>query len=167
MANVIHGKGSRSEPTVEVRRFQAQLAEGESVSNRYVTLLGLRTYDSERLVRKVEEGLPFTTFERMRANLKVPALRFAEWVDISPRTLARRRERGHLDPAESDRVLRASRLLGQAIELFEGDVEGARRWLRTPQRGLGSAVPLDYARTEIGAREVERLIGRLEHGVFT
>jgi hypothetical protein len=39
---------------------------------------------------------------------------------------------------------------------------GATLWA-----ALGGAVPLAVARTELGALEVERLIGRLEHGVFT
>ena len=37
----------------------------------------------------------------------------------------------------------------------------------TPQRALGGAIPLDIAKTEVGAREVEQIIGRLEQGVFT
>jgi uncharacterized protein (DUF2384 family) len=28
-------------------------------------------------------------------------------------------------------------------------------------------VPLDYAETEIGAREVEDLLGRIEYGVYS
>jgi len=152
--------------TAEVRRFRNLVEKGEAAQNRHVALVGLRTYDTRQLVRKVEKGLSFRAFERMQANLGMPAQRLAELVDISPRTLARRRERGLLDAAQSDRLLRASRLLGGAIELFEGDDEAARNWLRTPQRGLGGEIPLDLARTELGAREVERLIGRLEHGVF-
>lgn len=41
------------------------------------------------------------------------------------------------------------------------------QWLQTPQPGLADQQPLAFARTEIGARAVEDLIGRLEHGVFT
>ena len=90
----------------------------------------------------------------------------AELVQIRPRTLDRRKKEGRLHPEESDRLLRASRVFGRAIALFEGDVEGALGWLSSPQRALGGAVPLEMARTEIGAGEVEDLIGRLEHGVF-
>jgi uncharacterized protein (DUF2384 family) len=32
--------------------------------------------------------------------------------------------------------------------------------------GLAGAVPIELARTELGAREIETLIERLEHGVF-
>jgi uncharacterized protein (DUF2384 family) len=35
------------------------------------------------------------------------------------------------------------------------------------QPGLGGAVPLDFAKTEIGAREVENLLGRIEYGVYS
>ena len=61
---------------------------------------------------------------------------------------------------------KAAALFALVLELFEGDAEGARRWLRTPQRGLGGAVPLELASTEIGARLVENLIGQLEHGIL-
>ena len=56
--------------------------------------------------------------------------------------------------------------LDMAVALFEGDIAAARKWLQMPQRGLGGETPLDFASTEVGAREVENLIGRLEHGVF-
>jgi uncharacterized protein (DUF2384 family) len=39
--------------------------------------------------------------------------------------------------------------------------------LRSPQIGLGGAVPLAYAETELGAREVEDLLGRIEYGVYS
>ena len=51
--------------------------------------------------------------------------------------------------------------------LFEGDRDAAKSWLSAPQKALGGEVPLTIARTELGALEVERAIGRLEHGVFT
>ena len=86
---------------------------------------------------------------------------------MKPRTLDRRKREGHLLPEESDRLLRVSRVFGKALELFEGDPKSAREWLSAPQTALGGAVPLDMARTDIGALEVEALAGRLEHGVFS
>ena len=53
-----------------------------------------------------------------------------------------------------------------ALQLFEGDSEQARRWLSQPARALGGVSPLAYLDTEAGAAEVRRLIGRLEHGVY-
>ena len=59
------------------------------------------------------------------------------------------------------------RVFGRALELFEGDSRAAERWLSSPKRALGGAVPSELAETEAGAREVEALIGRIEHGVFS
>ena len=68
--------------------------------------------------------------------------------------------------ADNSRHLVAS-LFEQAVDLFEGDAAAARRWLAAPNRALGGESPLSFAETEPGVREVERLIGRLEHGVVT
>ena len=57
-------------------------------------------------------------------------------------------------------------LYDRAIEVL-GDQERAEAWLKKPNKALGMKTPLQYAETEPGAREVENLLGRLEHGVFS
>ncbi len=81
--------------------------------------------------------------------------------------MARRKAAGRLAPDESERLLRISTVFEKTVDLFEGDVAGAVAWLTSPKRALGRETPLAYSRTELGAREVEDLIGRLEHGVFS
>lgn len=43
----------------------------------------------------------------------------------------------------------------------------ARAWLSTPAPALANRTPVEVAATDVGAREVESLIDRLEHGVFS
>ena len=88
-------------------------------------------------------------------------------VQISPRTLARRKDEGRLRPDESDRLVRVARIFGRAIDLFEGNAPAARQWLGKPNTALGGASPLEMVTSEVGAREIVGLIGRLEHGVFS
>ena len=90
----------------------------------------------------------------------------AELLVVRHGTLHRRKNAGRLDAAESDRVVRFARLLGKAAVVMES-LENGRRWLVSPQIGLGGAIPLEYAETEIGAREVEDLLGRIEYGVYS
>jgi len=52
-----------------------------------------------------------------------------------------------------------------ATDLF-GNNEKAKRWLKKPARGLGGRTPLEYADTYIGANEVIKLLGRIDHGIF-
>ena len=119
-----------------------------------------------RLVEMLRAGLPVRELEDLRVSLEVPMERLAPMLGISKATLHRRLAAGRLDPAESDRVVRFARLLGRAVEVFDSPEE-ARRWLSAPQFGLGEAIPLEYAETEVGAREVEHLLGRVEFGVYS
>jgi putative toxin-antitoxin system antitoxin component (TIGR02293 family) len=128
-------------------------------------LLGLSAMSASDLVAEVERGLPFSSLERFKTHTALTWDAICGFVHLPMRTLTRRRAQGRLDAAESDRLIRGARLFHQMRELFEGDERAARAWLTRPQRGLGGATPLEFARTETGAREVERLLGRLEHGV--
>ena len=98
-------------------------------------------------------------------SLDLPMEKLASTLGISKATLHRRKASGKLAANESDRVVRFARLIGKAFEAFDSE-EYAREWLRSPQHGLGGAVPLDYAATEVGAREVENLLGRIQYGVY-
>ena len=130
-------------------------------------LLGIETADNLKLAEKVEAGFSFGAFERLgkTTGLSVERLRVA--MRITPRTLTRRRKEKKLSPEESDRLVSVSRLLAQTFELFEGNTEAGMRWFQSPNRALNGQSPIEIAATETGAREVENLIGRLEHGVFT
>jgi len=87
-------------------------------------------------------------------------------VVIPRRTLALRRQKGQpLTPEESDRLARVARVLTAADETF-GNPEKAYRWLRKPNRGMASQVPLELLSTEAGARLVEQALERIAHGIF-
>ncbi len=58
-------------------------------------------------------------------------------------------------------------LRDQAIQLFDGNAAAAEHWLNTSNHALGGQAPVDMALTTGGAIEVENLIGRLEHGIFS
>lgn len=118
------------------------------------------------LIRKIQKGLRFSELETLQSTIDLPFEQLAAKLAISRSTLQRRKAAGRLSPDESDKVMRLSRLLEHATKVF-GDIERARAWLKFPQRGLGNAVPLDYAETEVGAREVDDLLGRIEYSVYT
>ncbi len=117
---------------------------------------------------RVSAGLPVRELDALRELLGLTMEKLARGIGISIATLSRRRRSGQrLDAAHSDRVLRFARLFRLAVELHDGDEQAARVWLSKPARALDGETPLDHARTEAGAREVENLIGRVEHGVYT
>ncbi len=130
-------------------------------------MLGLAGVDAARLVQLVEAGFAFARIESLRKATGLTVEEIGRFARIPGRTMTRRQAQGRLQADESDRVLRLATLFELATELFEGDRDAAKRWLETPQPGLGGAIPLEFAGTEVGAREVESLIQRLEHGVIS
>ena len=151
--------------SADLNEIQSRIRSGRTEGHFYVALLGLRSYEPLALYRHVRKGLAYSSVLRFQRSTGLSARAIAELIQIPGRTLTRRKTEGKLAPEESDRLVRASRIFGRAMELFEGDGEAARTWLTSPQPALGGLVPLDLARNEVGASEVESLIGRLEHGI--
>jgi len=117
-----------------------------------------------RKLRPPPPGLEFGEFEALRRQLDLSLEELTVRLGLSPATIVKRKATGRLTPDESGKVVCFARLLGHAVHLF-GSLEEARQWLKAPQRGLHGAVPLDYAKTELGAREVENLLTQLDYGI--
>jgi putative toxin-antitoxin system antitoxin component (TIGR02293 family) len=85
---------------------------------------------------------------------------------VPKRTLARRRAANErLTVEETDKTLRLARIAVQAERVF-GAPEKAHRWLRKAKRELQGETPLAYLASEAGARVVEEMLFRIEHGIF-
>ena len=123
-------------------------------------------FTPSKLIEVLRVGLPVRELDDLQASLAVPMDKLVPMLGISKATLHRRKAGGRLGQAESDRVVRFARMMGKAVEVLESE-DNARQWLTAPQYGLGGAVPLEYAETEVGAREVEDLLGRIEQGVYS
>ena len=117
-------------------------------------------------IEQIRAGLSFRAVQNLQKALDLPMERIASVLGMSRATLHRRKLQGKIDREESEKLVRYRSLLKKAEEVF-GDAENAREWLTHPQRGLGNAVPLEFAKSELGAREVENLLGRIEYGVYS
>jgi len=67
------------------------------------------------------------------------------------------------DPQAEKQPLPVARVAHYAGEIF-GDRAFVEAWLRKPNPALHDRSPIDVARTEIGARRVEAILSRFEHG---
>ena len=120
---------------------------------------------ADQIIRQLKAGLPVESFDDLRKYLDLSDNSLAQIVQIPKRTLSRRRRKGRFNTDESERVLRLTQVYEMAADVF-GSSEKARRWLKNPARGIGGRIPLEYADTYIGASEVIKLLGRIDHGIF-
>jgi putative toxin-antitoxin system antitoxin component (TIGR02293 family) len=130
------------------------------------SILHLRATSFAELRDAVRSGLPFSSFLALTKQLEISPQQFTAVFGIPPRTVARRKEARHLNPQESDRLYRVARAVSLAVEVL-GSIDKARIWLKAPNRALGCEVPLDLLDTEIGARQVEEVLLRLNYGIFS
>lgn len=115
----------------------------------------------------IRKGLSVKALKTLEAALDISQSDLTHYLHLSVATLSRRREAGRFNADESDRILRFARLKELATAMMQGDSDAANRWLKTPRNLLGGETPMEHAQTEWGAKEVETLIGRIEHGVFS
>lgn len=133
----------------------------EELGGKQVLGRALRT--ETELQAAIRDGFPQPVVEEvMRAgNLTLKEL--AATLDLSARSLQRRRGQGRLARFESDRLYRLARIIVLAKHSL-GDPERAARWLKRPNRALGGRIPLETVDTELGARSVENILGRAAYG---
>jgi putative toxin-antitoxin system antitoxin component (TIGR02293 family) len=117
--------------------------------------------DMEELLR---QGLPVSVLGNFRENWGFTIMELAGSLSIPKSTLMRMLERrNRMALVDSDRVYRLASILTLAEEAI-GSREKAQRWLRQPNQVLGNETPLRALETEIGARRVEQVLGRIAYG---
>ncbi len=123
-----------------------------------------RSLSSDRDMREaIRDGFPPAVVERVMWASGLTLKELATALDLSARSLQRRRRSGKLARYESDRLYRLARLVAIASD-YLGDQERARRWLKRPNRALGGVAPVAALDTEAGARQVENILGRIAYG---
>ena len=123
-----------------------------------------------------EQAAAFTTFRALEQGIPAAWARSLESQGLTrddirriipDRTLDRRIAAGeNLKIEEADGLARLLRVVKAARDLFQND-ENADVFLRSPNPALGERIPIHMAQTDIGAREVETIIGRLAYGVYS
>jgi putative toxin-antitoxin system antitoxin component (TIGR02293 family) len=124
--------------------------------------LGRALATDSDLREAIREGFPHAVLEELMQASGFTLKELADALDLSSRSLQRRR-RGRLARFESDRLYRMARLLALARETL-GDGARAGRWLRRSNRALGGVAPIAAIDTELGARQVENILGRIAFG---
>ena len=158
-----------------VSHTQSKPFEAEYISGFIAEVLGVsrmrpkkrRLNQKQLVIDLLQKGLMPNSVGLLQSALQITKNDMYKYLNIPYATFKRRVEQGRLKADESDRVYRFAHLFSLAIGMMQGDRAAAAKWFSTPKEILGGETPLAHAATEIGAREVEQLIGRIRHGVFS
>ena len=127
--------------------------------------IGVEVRSLGELHDAVERGLPRAVV-RALAGAAAPqgdaeVRRRVEALVASPATLKRSQR---LSPAASERAERLARITALARQAL-GDEAEAKTWLTEPHPLFGSRPPIEIAASDLGARQVERVLHNIEHGL--
>jgi putative toxin-antitoxin system antitoxin component (TIGR02293 family) len=127
--------------------------------------LGLQPPATEgEMLRIVEGRLGSSVIERL-ISLGLERSEI-DSIIIPQRTLQHRRSRRQkLTVEESDRVLRAVRVLSLAESVYRNRERGLD-WVRKPHARLDGRAPLSLLKTDTGSRFVEELLIQIDEGMF-
>ena len=117
--------------------------------------------------KDIQQGYKYSCAQAVADRLELNDQELADALGVSLRTLQRIPDKDSLmSPQMSDRLFRLASIVALAEYVLE-DVAVAHQWLRESQRGLGGHQPLAIIGSQAGYREVESLLGRIEHGVYS
>lgn len=128
--------------------------------------LGRKIGTLDDLREQLRAGLPTAALDAVMAQFNIARTEASAALNLPLRTIARRKHERRLRSDESDRLFRLARTAAHAAQVL-GSREKAARWLHEPNRALGDQPPLLLLDSDLGARQVEEVLGRIEHGVFS
>lgn len=119
--------------------------------------------DAQRL-HQIKVGLPADLIQVVRLAFNLQDRQLETLFNASISTLERRRrEQKNLDPVASERVDRIATLSRLVVAIFATQVT-ATQWMSAPNKALGGTAPIMLCETEIGAKQVRRILQALEWG---
>lgn len=159
MSDIIRHMTTKQKP---VRKVIIKLANFGSV----VKLIILNDVDG--LIDAVENGVNAGVARELPHAFNLGRSRLAGILGVSDKTAQRwsQHQDAKLPRAIGEKAIRLLQLRQRAIEVFEDEAD-AVAWLNEPNEAFGERRPIDHAQTEFGCRQVERLLTRIDQGVYS
>lgn len=111
-------------------------------------------------------GLPKVCLTNIARFMNIPMREMADLVDLSTKTLERKKLDDPMDKVVSSQVIEMASTLAHGMKVFE-DQDKLNRWLSKDNRALGDKKPLELLGTPTGIKLVNNILTRIEEGIFS
>ncbi len=112
------------------------------------------------------EGIRKESVLRLAKILEVPMKDIAALLNLSYKTLERKKPTDTLDSLSSSLSIEIAETISKGLSVFE-DSAKLNRWLRKENKGLQGKKPIDLLSTPTGLKLVNGILGRIEEGIYT
>ena len=114
------------------------------------------------IIEYLHSGIPSSAITQLSETLDMSKEQLCRYTGLKTRTLSRRKI---LNVDVAGRLMRVVSVYLTALKVLE-DERMALKWLSSPQVAFEGKLPLELLDTDFGAREVEKLLMKLEHGIY-
>lgn len=118
------------------------------------------------LIALTREGIRKSSLKSLAAHLGVNMEVMSRLLHSSHRNIQRKDESELLDTLKTEKVLELAAFAQRGIDVT-GSKEAFIEWLHSPLVTLNNKSPLDFLDTSFGIQLLQKLLGRLEHGVYS
>lgn len=118
------------------------------------------------LNKLLENGLPVSAIDSFSKMMGIPMTEIAPMLNLSYKTLTRKKRTETFDPAISSLVYEIVATYARAIDIF-GDTEKVSQWFGRANRALANQRPIELLKTMTGINLVNQILGRIEEGVYS
>lgn len=151
-------------PSTDIKPAIRKPPEGGTRSGFWKFARELGSLSEAQRVLKIKSGFKTNVAEATKLTFDLSTEGIVRLLDISPATYGRLRKSGKtLDITASERLDRLATIARIAEDVFENK-DAAAKWMATPNAALGGVAPIMHCETEIGARQVRRILNALEWG---
>jgi putative toxin-antitoxin system antitoxin component (TIGR02293 family) len=123
------------------------------------------SFDSNRLVTLVREGVQFSVFSKLLKRISFSVQEWSSFLHLSERTMQRyQKENKTFDISSSEKIIQITILYEFGVSVF-GNKENFDSWLITKNVALGSK-PIELLDTVFGIEIINNELIKIEHGIF-
>ncbi len=125
-----------------------------------------RSLSEQEIIAFSRQGVLRSEADRVAKLVGLTDKEMAASLGISASYLHRLKPGNRISQDATERLLLLDNLVQHALDTFEGRAATVVSWLRSPLRELDFQTPLQTLDTVTGYTLVERILGRIDHGIF-
>ena len=148
----------KSKPAREHARPPARTGNSSAMSR-------IHALDISEKITMIRSGISKKELEKVKEQSGLDYDSLSSILSVSRATLINKKGADKFDAATSERILLLADTLAYGQSVFE-DKDRFNTWMKSSNKALGNKPPISIMDTVYGIREVQNLIGRIEHGVF-
>jgi len=172
VSSVENNKTANREVPAIAATLKSYLAKGASVNIIAWAMLGGKQFMATApttildYITATNKGISKQAVHNLAEVINVPMKDMATLLNVSYKTLGRKKRTDILDSLSSSLSIEIANTVARGLAVFE-DRDKFNRWLHKENRALQGKKPFDLLNTPTGIKMVNKLLGRIEEGVYT